>query len=147
MNRFDDFAESPFGPIGDHMAKVKECVALVQPMFECALSGSWTELEEYAQRVFRLEHEADKLKNDIRENMPRTFSLPIYRGDLLAYLKLQDDIADSAEDVAVVLTLKNLAVPKSLADDLAACLLRPRDDGIQGFLVEEFLNRHAADGA
>ncbi len=120
MTKFVDFADSPFGPLCLHMAKAKECVAVVIPMFECLLAGNWTELEERAQQVFRLEHEADKIKNEIREQMPRAFSLPLFRGDLLAYLKLQDDIADTAEDIAVVLTLKQLPLPAELVDDLRA---------------------------
>ena len=118
MPPFSDFADVPFGPLNQHMAKVKDCVALVRPMFESLLAGNHAELEQHAQAVFRLEHEADKIKNEIRDVMPRAFSLPIFRGDLLAYLKLQDALADSAEDIGVVLTLKNLPVPDSLAIDL-----------------------------
>ena len=44
----------------------------------------------------------------------------MFRGDLLAYLHVQDDMADSAEDLAVLLTIKKLTMPEGLADDILA---------------------------
>lgn len=124
MTQFENFAESPFEPLGRHMEKVKECVALVEPMFESLLAEKWDELEERAQKIFKIEHQADTIKNAIREAMPRSFSLPIFRGDLLAYLKLQDDIADTAEDIGVVLSLKNLPLPAQLVEDLRTYVVK-----------------------
>jgi predicted phosphate transport protein (TIGR00153 family) len=42
----------------------------------------------------------------------------VFRGDLLAYLHVQDDLADTAEDLAVQLTIKKLKLPEVLADDV-----------------------------
>ncbi len=56
------------------------------------------------------------IKDDIRQTIPKRFFLPVYRGDLLGYVKLQDDMADSVEDVAVLLTIKNLALPAALVE-------------------------------
>jgi len=115
---FDRFEESPFGPLGEHMRKVKECVALVEPMFQRVRDEDFDGLKDLTHQVFKIEHEADQIKTEIRRRIPKSFYLPIYRGDLLAYLKLQDDMADSAEDLAVLLTLKDLHVPKPMADDI-----------------------------
>lgn len=110
------FSQSPFEPLRHHMAKVMECVDLVRPMFEAVRDGNHQELESIADRVFKTEHEADLIKDDIRKTIPKRFILPVFRGDLLAYLKQQDDMADSAEDVAVLLNLKKLALPAELTD-------------------------------
>ncbi len=118
MTDFSDFAEAPFRPLGAHMAKVKECVALVIPMFEEVLAGDWDALATRTQTIFKVEHQADQIKTEIRTAMPRAFALPIFRGDLLAYLKLQDDMADTVEDLGVVVTLKNLSLPESLVEDV-----------------------------
>lgn len=118
MSVFDRFQESPFVPLGEHMAKIKKCVALVEPIFECVRKQDYEGLKKLSAKVFKFEHQADIVKNEIRECIPKTFYLPVYRGDLLAYLKLQDDIADSVEDIAVVLTIKNLKLPEALADDV-----------------------------
>jgi len=118
VNVFERFQESPFGPLNAHMARVKECVALVEPIFECVRQQDFDGLKRLSEQVFKLEHEADQIKTEIRRRIPKSFYLPIYRGDLLAYLKLQDDVADSVEDVAVGLTIKHLTLPAALADDV-----------------------------
>lgn len=120
MRTFDRFEEAPFGPLGEHMARVKECVALVEPMFHCVRDGDFEKLTQLADQVFKTEHKADIIKEEIRLAIPRLFDLPIYRGDLLAHLKLQDDMADEVEDVAVVLTIKKLSMPRGLNDDVMA---------------------------
>lgn len=118
MHLIERFEESPFAPLGEHMAKVKECVALVLPMFETLRRGDHDRLEGLVEKVFKLEHEADQLKDEIRLRIPKSFLLPVYRGDLLAYLKIQDDMADAVEDLGVQLTIKKLPVPSSIADDI-----------------------------
>ena len=114
------FKVSPFEPLREHYRKVMECVAMVKPMFEAMRDGNYDRLEALAQDVFKAEHDADIIKNEIRQTIPRSFFLPVFRGDLLGYLKLQDDIADEVEDLAVLLTIKRLAWPTPLADDMFA---------------------------
>jgi len=113
------FEQSPFGPLSDHMAKVKECVALVEPMISFLRQGDYNGLQAMTEQVFKLEHEADMVKDEIRQCIPKSFYLPIYRGDLLAYLKLQDGMADAVEDVAAVITIKRLEMPEAIAEDVA----------------------------
>jgi predicted phosphate transport protein (TIGR00153 family) len=118
MSIFDDFQVNPFKPLVEHMSKVTECVSLVTPMFEHIRDGDHERLSALAGQVFKAEHEADIIKDDIRRLMPKMFALPVFRGDLLTLLKLQDDIADAVEDVAVLLTIKKLEMPKAIADDV-----------------------------
>jgi len=114
MSIRDLFHESPFEPLRQHMNKVKEAVDLVRPMFERARDGDFDGLQEMTKRVFKLEHEADQIKTEIRQTIPKSFFLPVYRGDLLGYLKLQDDIADAVENLAVLLTIKKLELPEKI---------------------------------
>ncbi len=117
MPRIKDlFRESPFEPLRYHMKRVMECVALVRPMFEAVRDQRYDDLQELAKKIFKVEHEADIIKDDIRRTIPKRFFLPVYRGDLLGYVKLQDDMADSVEDLAVLLTIKNLELPEPLVD-------------------------------
>jgi predicted phosphate transport protein (TIGR00153 family) len=118
VTKLERFAQAPFGPLSEHMALVKECVALVEPMIRCVGDHNYDELKKLSDQVFKLEHKADLIKDEIRVAIPKEFSLPVYRGDLLAYLKLQDDMADSVEDVAFVLNIKNLELPPSLAGEV-----------------------------
>jgi len=121
---FDRFEESPFGPLGEHMREVKQCVALVEPMFQRVRERDFEGLRTITQQVFKIEHQADQIKHEIRRRIPKSFYLPIYRGDLLAYLKLQDDMADSVEDLAVLLTIKNLEMPEGLTEDIQELVRR-----------------------
>ncbi|MGB2984485.1 MAG: TIGR00153 family protein [Phycisphaerae bacterium] len=112
----DLFRASPFEPLRYHMKTVMECVSFVRPMFEAVRDRRFDDLEELAKKIFKVEHEADIIKDDIRQTIPKRFFLPVYRGDLLGYVKLQDDMADSVEDIAVLLTIKNLTLPAPLVD-------------------------------
>lgn len=96
------------------MTAVMKCVAYARPLLEAVRDGQYEKLQELAKEVFKAEHKADIIKNEIRQSIPKRFFLPVYRGDLLGYLKLQDDMADSVEDLAVLLTLKDLPLPAPL---------------------------------
>jgi len=93
-----------------------ECVSLVRPMFEAVRDRHYEDLHTLAKKIFKAEHQADIIKDDIRRTIPKRFFLPVYRGDLLGSVKLQDDMADSVEDIAVLLTIKNLDLPESLVE-------------------------------
>ncbi len=108
------FRESPFAPLRHHMDKVMECVAQVGPMLERVRDGDAAGLDKLARASFKLEHEADIIKDKIRQTIPKSFFLPVYRGDLLGYLAIQDNMADTAEDLAVMLTIKKLVMPETL---------------------------------
>ncbi len=90
------------------MKTVMQCVSFVRPLFEAVRDGRYDDLADVAKKVFKMEHKADIIKDEIRQTIPKRFFLPVYRGDLLGYVKLQDDMADSVEDLAVLLTLKEL---------------------------------------
>ncbi|MCH8244139.1 MAG: TIGR00153 family protein [Planctomycetes bacterium] len=112
----DLFKDSPFEPLRYHMKSVMECVGFVRPMFEAVRDVQFDALQDLAKKVFKAEHRADIIKDDIRGTIPKRFFLPVYRGDLLGYVKLQDDMADSVEDLAVLLTIKQLPLPKVLVE-------------------------------
>ncbi len=112
------FGKSPFEPLYQHMLKVKECVDLVRPLMDAFIKGDDKKLEEMAAKIFKAEHDADVVKKDIRNNLPKSILLPVARGDLLSFLKEQDNIADSAEDLAVFLTMRKTVVPEELKPEL-----------------------------
>ena len=146
-------AKSPFGGLGEHMIRVHECVVLVKPLFEAMLKGNQKEVENIAGQISELEHKADIVKNEIRSHLPRSIFLPVDRGDVLKFLRQQDAIADAAEDVAVLLTLKKLTVPKKIKNDimifvervLAACDSLIRVTGEINNLMESTFRGPEAD--
>jgi len=109
--------KSPFGPVIEHAEKVNECLELIKPVIKAWLREDWDELERLRNEVSRKENEADQLKITIRNNLPKSLFYPVPRGDLLRVLSNQDNIADAAEDLCVVLTLRKTKLPEALTND------------------------------
>lgn len=74
----------------------------------CFGKKDYARLDQLAIEISKLEHDADLIKYDIRNHLPKSLFLPIDRGNLLEILSLQDSIADKVEDIAVILSLKPL---------------------------------------
>lgn len=110
------FGKSPFGPLVEHTRRVHDTVERIKPFLEAFLDEDWERCEELHEEVSRLEHEADKQKHQIRGQLPKSMFLPVDRGDVLAYLKEQDNIADAAEDLTVLLTLRDIRTPEELGE-------------------------------
>lgn len=108
------FGRSPFTPLRSHMEKVSQCVSKLVDLFEAIEKQEFKNVESLAAQISELEHEADLTKNDIRNHLPKTLFLAIDRSNLLEILAIQDSIADKAEDIAVLTTLKPLILPENL---------------------------------
>lgn len=116
------FGRSPFAPLQSHMEKVVTCVHMLPQLFDSIKQQDYSSVEKIAEKISHIEHEADITKNDIRNHLPKTLFLPIDRSHLLDMLSLQDSIADAAEDIAVLVTFKQLTLPDSFRDDFNAFL-------------------------
>ena len=102
------FGRPPFGPLQEHMRKVRECCEKIPGLFEVVKEGDFERLRELQREISRLEWEADEIKNDVREHLPRSIFMPVDRADILDVLSAQDAVSDCAEDVADLLTLRPL---------------------------------------
>jgi len=88
------------------MEKVVECVEQIPVIIEIYRQGDSKKVESIALDVSKLEHQADQIKHEIRNSLPRGLFMPVDRTKLLKILSLQDGIANRAEDTAVLLTFK-----------------------------------------
>jgi len=102
------FGKSPFASLQAHMEKVSVCVHLLPDLFSALEKRDFESVEKIAAKIAEVEHQADLTKNDIRNHLPKSLVMPIDRGHLLEILHLQDKIADKAEDISVLVTLKPL---------------------------------------
>ena len=100
------FGRSPFVPLQLHLDKVADCVEAMIALLDRIGSGDVENLDEAARSISLLEHKADLVKNDIRNNLPRGLFMAIDRGQLLEMLSLQDSIADQAEDIGILMSLR-----------------------------------------
>lgn len=104
------FGRSPFAPLQAHMEKVSVCVHLLPDIFEAVERNDYEAVENLAKKIGDFEHQADLARNDILNHLPKSLYLPIERSHLMKILSTQDQIADKAEDIAVLITLKPLEI-------------------------------------
>ncbi len=111
------FGKSPFAPLQAHMEKVSECCDKVCELAEALKANDQKRINELVQEISLKEHEADQVKNDIRLHLPKTTFLPVNRADILDIVSIQDAIADTSEDVGVLLTMRPLKFNPELTQD------------------------------
>ena len=111
------FGRSPFGQIQQHMDQVSKCIHKMSEAIDVVKAGRFQELERFSVEVSQLEHQADQIKDDIRGRLLKRVFMPIDRSEVLEILSLQDSLADTAEDICKVLTLKSLPMPEDLKQD------------------------------
>ena len=112
------FAKSPFEPLREHMDKVVESVVPLNDFFEALFQEDYSKVEKIQQQVIQAEKEADSIKNEVRNHLPRNIFMPINRRDLLEMLDMQDSIADVAEDIVILLNLRKMKLSKELSEDV-----------------------------
>ena len=115
---FSMFTKSPFKPLASHMDKVRACVDQVKPLFDALDKKDYDSVQKISELIVKLEHEADMIKDDIRNHMRQTMFLPVDKRDFMHLLSAQDDIADAVEDLAVILRIKNLDPPAEIKSSL-----------------------------
>ncbi|TDJ21209.1 MAG: TIGR00153 family protein [Deltaproteobacteria bacterium] len=118
------FGKSPIRPMQEHMRAAVACARAVLPLFEDMASGKSGKLEEHRDKINRLEHEADRIKHEIRSHLPRRLMLAVERRDLLEILDCQDTIADLAQDIAGLADQRRMTIPEGLEDPLLELVRR-----------------------
>ena len=112
------FAKSPFKPLVSHIDKVNECVDQIIPLFDALQSQDYNKVETISEHISKVEHKADKIKDDIRQHLPQSIFLPVDKRDFMHLLSAQDDIADAVEDLAVLMRIKHISLPEELNEPL-----------------------------
>lgn len=112
------FGQNPFKSLQEHMRLVIACADDVPLLFDALVAEDRAQVEAIKDRIFAREAEADQVKNQLREHLPRGLFLPVNRRDLLEILDMQDSIADVAQDIAGLLYERSMTVPEPLAGPL-----------------------------
>lgn len=118
------FGRSPFAPLKSHMEKVSVCVHLLVDIFDALERKDYTAIEDIAEKIADTEHQADLMRNGILNQLPKSLYLPINRNQLVEILNTQDEIADSAKDVAILITLKPIELLPYFKDEFKEFLLK-----------------------
>lgn len=134
-NIFNMFAPSPIKPIEQHMHKTYVCAKQLLPFFEAVIGGNWPEATKICDNISTLEVEADMIKRDLRLNLPTGLFLPVSRIQLLELLRVQDKIANKAQDIANLIVNRKMTIPIELDNILLPFVARCLDAAKQACKV------------
>ena len=105
---------SPFDGLLAHAHKARESVNKLKEAVECYAEERYEEFQELAEEILKLENEADWIKGNIRNHLPRGIFMPVGKTEFLACLKQQDDILDLAEDAVIWLGFHKSKIPEEI---------------------------------
>lgn len=120
----DLFGTSPIRPMQQHMKASVACAREILPLFEAMAAGKTEELATRRAEIDRLEHEADRIKNEIRSHLPKRLFMAVERRDMLEILDCQDSMADVAQDIAGLADQRSMTIPEELAEPLLELVRR-----------------------
>lgn len=101
---------SPLPQIHVLMDRVVDCCQKLPTLVDAVVASDQAQVEAIAKEISKLEGLADAVKNDVRAHMPSGLFLSVDRRDLLRLIKQIDSMADDAEDVGVLTTMRPLEV-------------------------------------
>ena len=115
---FSLFYESPFKKLKDHADKVKECAWMLKRAVECYVELDCEEFDRLTEDVAKLESQADWLKRNLRNHLPRGLLMPVDKFVLVDCLREQDHVLDNVEAALYWLSFKpEGGIAEELTDD------------------------------
>jgi len=125
------FGASPVRPLQKHMASVQECILVLPIFFQAVIEQDWKEATTLQKKIRSLEHDADKLKKDLRSHLPKSLFLPVSRRDLLEVLTMQDNIANKTKDIAGLILGRKMIFPENIDEKFVTFIARCVDASAQ----------------
>jgi len=117
------------GLIDEHLAKVEECLTLVQETIKIYLEGKIEEAKNLSYKTHLTESEADKKRREIIHLLYEGAFLPTYREGLMEFAKTMDKIADHSESSCDFLLCQRPDVPEEYKENV----LKITEDSIACF--------------
>ena len=114
------FRESPFENLQKHADKVKECAHLFKDAAVCHIGEDCEEFDMLTEKVSELEHQADEIKRNIRNHLPKGILMPVDKFQFLQYLREQDKVLDEVEEALFWLSFRPRSVPDEVSADIHA---------------------------
>ena len=108
-------SRSPFGPIQVHMEKTKRCAEELLIYIDAASSNDWDKATISRQKIIQLEKDADGLKAETRDLLPKGLFLFVPRGDLLDLIGLADEIPNTIKDISGLIYGRKMKIPSQIS--------------------------------
>jgi predicted phosphate transport protein (TIGR00153 family) len=112
------FYRSPFENLQRHADKVKECAELFKEATVCHIGEECKEIDLLTDQVARLESEADAIKRNIRNHLPRGILMPVDKFQFMSYLREQDKVVDALEEALFWLSFRPRGMPEELSAEI-----------------------------
>lgn len=111
----DLISRSPFGPIQVHMEKSKECAEELLVFLDAVIDNDWNNANTSRKKIKALEKDADKLKAETRDLLPKGMFLFVPRGDLLDLIGLADEIPNTIKDISGLVYGRQIVIPPQIS--------------------------------
>lgn len=135
------FSKNPFRSLKELMKKTTICVEKTHDLFDALFLGDKHQVHALAIEISQIEHQCDLLRQEIRNHLSKSVFLPVDSRDILHVLSNMDSIADFAEDLGVLLSLRWMELPESLHAPFYELLNRAQRVVIESGYVIESLDR------
>jgi len=107
-------AESPFTGLREHMKVGDESVSRLSDFLIAVTEKDWTAAQEYRNAIVDLENQADDIKNNIRNNLPKSLFMSVSRQDLLDLVMTMDGIPNAAKDISGIMIGRKMEIPSQI---------------------------------
>ncbi|MCL4137169.1 UNVERIFIED_CONTAM: hypothetical protein GTU68_054450, partial [Idotea baltica] len=114
------FGRSPITPLQEHMYRVYRCVRHLTPLIEGMVESDSEKVLKAQKKIAKGEHEADKMKRELRTHLPKGLFMPIDRRDVLDVLLRQDMIANQAKDISALIVGRKMQLPAEMNEPFLA---------------------------
>ncbi|MGB5345676.1 MAG: TIGR00153 family protein [Woeseia sp.] len=111
------FGTSPVQPLEKHCNLAYQSAKQLPDFFAAVIKGDWPAATAVHQKITDFENEADEVKKQIRQHLPKSLFMPVPREDLLQLLLVQDRIANRTKDVSGLVMFRKMEIPATIAKE------------------------------
>jgi predicted phosphate transport protein (TIGR00153 family) len=114
--------KSPFDGLLNHFNCVKKGIKVWEKTVNFYINEDYQNFKKHLKLVDKYEQQADRVKGNIRNHLPKFIFMPIDKGDFLMLIKESDSILDAAKDVVILMDMRETKVPENLKKEIQAVI-------------------------
>jgi len=115
-------AESPFSGLQEHMEVDNKASEALKSFIKSAVESDWKTAKEHRETIVKLEHQADEIKNNIRNHLPKSLFMSVSRQDILDLVFTMDGIPNAAKDISGVMIGRKMVIPEQISKQFTDCV-------------------------
>ena len=116
------FAESPFVGLQKHMEIDNLASEALESFIKSAVESDWRTARKYRETIVELEHQADEIKNNIRNHLPKSLLMSVSRQDVLDLVFTMDGIPNASKDISGVMIGRKMVIPEQMSKQFTDCV-------------------------